>query len=76
MALHKAGATHHLVSSLDDLAWLLNLRGSDVDYNPVFVAHLLLDAQRATLFVGEGKIDAALSARLAPTACGSPPTAR
>jgi Xaa-Pro aminopeptidase len=64
-ALGKAGATHHLVSSLDDLAWLLNLRGSDVDYNPVFVAHLLLDAQRATLFVGEGQIDAALSARLA-----------
>ena len=29
--------------SLDDIAWLLNLRGGDVNYNPVFVSHLLLD---------------------------------
>ncbi len=38
-AMHGAGATHHLVSTVDDVAWLLNLRGSDVDYNPVFLAH-------------------------------------
>ena len=43
----------------------LNLRGADVGYNPVFLAHLLLDATRATLFVGAGKIDAALAAALA-----------
>jgi Xaa-Pro aminopeptidase len=63
MAQHQA--SHHLISSLDDVAWLLNLRGSDVPYNPVFVAHLLLDAQGARLFVGEGQIDAALRERLA-----------
>ncbi|WIV99611.1 aminopeptidase P family protein [Kinneretia aquatilis] len=59
------GCSHHFISSVDDVAWLLNLRGSDVDYNPVFMAHVLLDAQAATLFVAEGKIDAALQARLA-----------
>jgi Xaa-Pro aminopeptidase len=64
-AMAKAGASHHLISSLDDVAWLLNLRGADVSYNPVFVAHLLLDAQAATLFVAEGKVDAALAGRLA-----------
>lgn len=61
----REGATHHLVSSLDDIAWLLNLRGADVAFNPVFVAHMLVDAKEATLFVADGKIDAALAARLA-----------
>ena len=59
-ALQQRGATHHLISTLDDLTWLLNLRGSDVEHNPVFLAHLLVDAEHATLFVGEGKIDAGL----------------
>ncbi|HTJ98902.1 MAG TPA: aminopeptidase P family N-terminal domain-containing protein, partial [Bordetella sp.] len=59
------GAAAHLISSLDDIAWLLNLRGADVDYNPVFVAHALVLADRAELFISAGKIDAALAARLA-----------
>jgi Xaa-Pro aminopeptidase len=64
-AMRDLGATHHLVSTVDDLAWLLNLRGADVAYNPVFLGHVLLDANTATLFVGAGKIDAALAAALA-----------
>ncbi len=64
-AMAAQGATHHLVSSVDDIAWLTNLRGSDVSYNPVFLAHLLLDLSGATLFVGAEKVDAALAARLA-----------
>lgn len=59
------GATHHLISSVDDVAWLFNLRGADVTYNPVFLAHALVEPERATLFVRPGKIDAALAARLA-----------
>ena len=62
MAAH--GATHHFVSTVDDIAWLTNLRGSDVSYNPVFLAHLLLDQVAGTLFVGEGKVDRALAAVL------------
>ena len=64
-AVAAQGCSHHFISSVDDVAWLLNLRGADVDYNPVFMAHVLLDAHVATLFVAEGKIDAALQARLA-----------
>ncbi|WP_066334889.1 aminopeptidase P family protein [Azohydromonas lata] len=63
-AMARRGAALHFISSVDDVAWLLNLRGADVDYNPVFLAHLLLDAQRATLFVGEGKVSNALRERL------------
>ena len=64
-AMTRHGVTHHLISSVDDIAWLFNLRGSDVSYNPVFLAHALLDANGATLFVQPGKIDAALAQRLA-----------
>lgn len=64
-SMRRHGATHHFVSTVDDIAWLFNLRGSDVSYNPVFLAHALIDAQGATLFVGAGKVDAALQARLA-----------
>jgi Xaa-Pro aminopeptidase len=64
-AIAALGATHHFVSTVDDIAWITNLRGADVDYNPVFLAHLLIAADTATLFVGAGKVDAALAAALA-----------
>ncbi|MGP4864764.1 aminopeptidase P family protein [Psychrobacter sp. T6-5] len=54
--MKDAGATHHLLSSLDDIAWLTNLRGADVDYNPVFLAHILIDTDSATLFVDTDKV--------------------
>ncbi|MFC4274902.1 aminopeptidase P family protein [Achromobacter aloeverae] len=62
MRARQAGA--HLISTLDDIAWLFNLRGADVDYNPVFVAHALVRETDATLFVAPGKVDAALQAVL------------
>ncbi len=64
-AMAAAGATHHFVSTVDDIAWITNLRGNDVTYNPVFLAHLLLDAHNATLFVAEGKLPAELARKLA-----------
>ena len=64
-AMRSHGADVHLVSTLDDIAWLLNLRGADVSYNPVFLAHALVGLDHATLFVGDGKISAALRASLA-----------
>ena len=59
-----AGADWHFVSTLDDIAWLFNLRGADVPYNPVFVAHALIGPRRAQLFVGEGKVPPRLADRL------------
>ncbi|WP_223253507.1 aminopeptidase P family protein [Chromobacterium amazonense] len=64
-AMREAGAERHFLSTLDDIAWLFNLRGADVNYNPVFIAHALIEADSATLFVAPGKIDAALAAQLA-----------
>jgi Xaa-Pro aminopeptidase len=64
-AMQDRGATHHFVSTVDDIAWITNLRGSDVSYNPVFLAHLLVGLESATLFVGEGKISAMLADKLA-----------
>ncbi|MDO8073898.1 aminopeptidase P family protein [Janthinobacterium sp. SUN176] len=62
MAAH--GASHHVISTLDDIAYLFNLRGADVNYNPVFLAHALVGPERATLFVADGKVPAALRAIL------------
>jgi len=63
-ALQEAGAQWHFMSTLDDVAWLTNLRGADVEYNPVFLAHALISASEATLFVGTGKVPAALVTQL------------
>ncbi len=62
--MRESGATHHLVSALDEIAWVLNLRGSDVEYNPVFLAHLLIDSGEAALFVDASRIDAGLQQAL------------
>ena len=64
-AMAKHEATHHLVSSVDDVAWITNLRGADVTYNPVFLAHLLITQREATLYVGAGKVPPSLANRLA-----------
>jgi len=55
--LQEKGADWHFVATLDDIAWLFNLRGSDVSYNPVFVAFALVGKAQAILFVGAGKLD-------------------
>ncbi len=55
-ALRERHAYGMLVSALDDIAWTLNLRGTDVHCNPVFVAYLLIDTKRATLFINPGKL--------------------
>ncbi len=64
-AMAAASCSHHFISSVDDIAWLLNLRGADVSFNPVFIAHLLLDAQQCTLYLLESKLPEALRAALA-----------
>ena len=64
-AMAAAGADAHFMSTLDDLAWLFNLRGADVSFNPVFLAHALIEADQATLFIGHNKVPADVAARLA-----------
>ncbi|MGN8260490.1 aminopeptidase P family protein [Pseudomonas sp. SMSB3] len=55
--LEERGADWHFIATLDDIAWLFNLRGSDVSYNPVFLAFALVGKEQALLFVGADKLD-------------------
>lgn len=63
-ALRGQHADGMLVTALDDIAWTLNLRGSDVHCNPVFVAYLLISSTKATLFVDHRKLTAEALASL------------
>ena len=47
-----------IVSALDEIAWLLNIRGNDVEYNPVVISYVVLEADKCTLFVDANKLDA------------------
>ncbi len=53
----ELNATCHLMTTLDDIAWTLNLRGSDVHTNPVNICFLLIDAQKISLFMAHKKAD-------------------
>lgn len=55
-AITAAGADAMAVTMLDEIAWLTNLRGEDVDYNPVLVSYMLVTMDKATLFVDHAKV--------------------
>lgn len=57
-ALRQLHADGMLMAALDDIAWTLNLRGTDVHCNPVFVAYLLISSKDVTLFVNQAKLTA------------------
>ncbi|MCQ2350179.1 MAG: aminopeptidase P family protein [Paludibacteraceae bacterium] len=54
--MEKAGIEAWLATSLDDIAWLCNLRGSDIAYNPVFMSYAIIEKEKATLFVDGSKV--------------------
>lgn len=55
-AMQKENASGHIITSLDDVAWTLNLRGSDVACNPVFLAYIYIAKEKAYLFVDQEKL--------------------
>ena len=61
----EAGAGALIVSKLDEIAWITNLRGSDIAYNPVFESYLVIESERATCFTRTTP-GAALTRQLAP----------
>ncbi len=63
-ALRAAHADGMLVSALDDIAWTLNLRGTDVHCNPVFVSYLLISSSEATLYINKEKLSSEVEAYL------------
>ncbi|RXK37652.1 xaa-Pro aminopeptidase [Tremella mesenterica] len=54
--LAKTGSPGMIVSQLDEVAWLFNLRGSDIPYNPVFFAYVILTPEECTLFIQPSSI--------------------
>lgn len=57
-------AAYHLMATLDDIAWTLNLRGQDVHTNPVNIAFVLIAFQKTSLFISDGKVDHQLAREL------------
>lgn len=62
--MKQQGIDFQLLTPLDEIAWLFNLRGSDVDYNPVFIAWAIISQQEAILFADERKLPEALRQKL------------
>lgn len=62
--MQQKQVTYCFLSALDDIAWLFNLRGSDVPFNPVFVAHALIDVQGAVLFMDGSRLASEARAQL------------
>ncbi|MEZ4827543.1 MAG: aminopeptidase family protein P [Bacteroidia bacterium] len=55
---------YHLITSLDDIAWLYNIRGNDVNYNPVGICYTIVGKTKAYLFISEEKVDNKLKTSL------------
>jgi Xaa-Pro aminopeptidase len=62
--LKAQNVSNHLVSTLDDIAWILNIRGSDVTFNPVVISYLLITEKQVIWFVDEGKVSKQLKSEL------------
>lgn len=62
--LEQLGVDGQIITALDDLAWTFNLRGTDVDYNPVFMAYAYVSPQKTVLFINPRKLSPLLKARL------------
>ncbi|MBZ7954131.1 aminopeptidase P family protein [Campylobacter sp. W0018] len=62
--MQDLNAQNHLISSLDDIAWITNLRGSDIEYNPVFLSYLLIGQKTILFFIDQNKIDSKLEKKL------------
>ena len=55
--LSEKNAENYLISSLDDIAWLFNIRGYDIKFNPVVISYALIGKSKATLFINDEKLD-------------------
>ena len=70
-ALREKHADGMLMSALDDIAWTLNLRGSDVHCNPVFVSYLLISSKDVTLYINKVKLSPEVMAYLKAEGVGA-----
>jgi Xaa-Pro aminopeptidase len=64
-AIKAAGAQCHILTALDDIAWLLNIRGNDILYNPMVLSYFYMDENQGILFADRDKFDEKLCQSLA-----------
>lgn len=62
--MEKAGANVHVISSLDDIVWLLNIRGNDIIYNPVVLSYVLMTMDKVHFYVQEEAVNEEVKAEL------------
>jgi len=62
--MNEQKADHHLTTTLDDIGWTLNIRGKDIDFNPVAVCYLVVSKNGSTLFIDEEKVPSAIQDEL------------
>lgn len=62
--VNQIGASHYIIASLDDIAWLLNIRGKDIEYNPLTIAYTVLSQNGYYLFIDEKKLSHELKVEL------------
>lgn len=68
--MSSSDCQYFLTSTLDEIAWVLNLRGSDIEFNPVFLSYLSIGKDDATLFVDKSKLDTHLIQHLNESGIG------
>lgn len=62
--MKAVGANHYVISGLDDIAWLLNIRGRDIQCNPLTIAYVVISNEKCYLFIDEKKVNAQIKAEL------------
>lgn len=62
--MKKMGVTHYVIAALEDIAWLLNLRGNDVQNTPVFLSYILVALDNCSVYIHEGKLNQEAKERL------------
>ena len=55
--MKEAGANYHVIATLDDIAWLLNIRGNDVMYSPLVLCYAVVSMKKVYLFIEESRLD-------------------
>ena len=63
--MKAAGAGVHVVTSLDDVAWILNVRGNDVAYSPLLLSYMIISMDKVDLFIDETKLNDEIKAEFA-----------
>ncbi|MCB2312831.1 aminopeptidase P family protein [Clostridium tagluense] len=64
-AMKDKGASYHVITTLDDIAWLLNIRGNDVMYSPLVLCYAVVTMEKVDLFIEESRFDVSVKEALA-----------